>query len=110
MLAINLAWLKSKVRVRSLPQVYFEVDATKLGSGEGPLGAGCTLRFDVITFYFPHSGVHSGSTGLQSNQQLLAGFLLKAAPRLLKPGGEVQVGALCMETVFPDPIILVDKD
>ena len=77
---------------RDAQEVHYGVDATALGSGPGPLGQECTSRFDVILFYFPHTGVTPGESGaaVASNRELVRRFL-EATPRLLAPGGEVQL-------------------
>jgi hypothetical protein len=72
--------------------VHFSVDATQLGTGSGPLGAGCGSRYDVISWYFPHSGAtpNHAPHAVDSNRRLIKGFLA-AAPRLLKPLGTVEL-------------------
>ncbi|KAG1676764.1 hypothetical protein FOA52_005053 [Chlamydomonas sp. UWO 241] len=70
----------------------FSVDAMQLGTGNGPLGADCKTRFDLISWYFPHSGAtpNDAPHAVESNRRLIRAFLA-AAPRLLKRGGTIQV-------------------
>lgn len=85
---------------KGLPSpVIYSVDATTLGSGEGPLGTSCTCRYDVIVFYFPHTGVPNTNLTLNvgSNRELIKGFL-RAAPKLLTKGGQIQ---LAVKTTQP---------
>ena len=69
--------------------VLFDVDATLLGEGPGPLGSECEVKFDVILWYFPHSGLPNSLAG-PSNKLLISRFL-QAAPRLLAVDGDIQV-------------------
>ena len=63
----------------------FNVDATKIDEIYKP------ESFDLIFFTFPHTGVPNDTrTNISSNQTLLRGFL-KAASKLLRSGGEIQV-------------------
>jgi hypothetical protein len=72
--------------------VIYSVDATAIGSGDGPLGTSCTCRYDAIVFYFPHTGVPNSNLtkNVKSNRELIKGFL-SAAPKLLKEGGQIQL-------------------
>ena len=86
----NIKELEAEAKGLPAP-VLFDVDATSLGEGAGPLGSACTVKFDGIIFYFPHNGIpNTDPSNPRSNQDLITKFLEKAA-NLLKPGGQVQV-------------------
>jgi hypothetical protein len=61
----------------------FGVDATALGKSLG--------YFDLVLFYFPHTGVpNDSSVNVASNRELLRGFLA-SVPNVLADGAEVHV-------------------
>jgi hypothetical protein len=66
----------------------YNVDATKIDEGENYYPP---QSFDLIFFTFPHTGIPNNAPGsIPSNQTLLRGFL-RAAAKLLKPNGEIQI-------------------
>jgi hypothetical protein len=76
----NLVFLRGELGTKRL---VFGVDATALNKNLGV--------FDIVFFYFPHTGVTGPQKTTQcSNQALLRGFFA-CVYKVLKPGGEVQV-------------------
>lgn len=63
----------------------FQVDATQIDELYEP------RSFDLVFFTFPHNGIpNNDKKNVKSNQRLLQGFL-RAASKLLKPDGEIQI-------------------
>lgn len=82
----NISFLNANAR----DKCHFGVDATRLDLHAAAVLGGRGL-FDVVMFYFPHSGVaNMDSTSVASNQFLLSGFLA-TVKNVLKLEGTIQV-------------------
>ncbi|KAG1668769.1 hypothetical protein FOA52_006022 [Chlamydomonas sp. UWO 241] len=85
----RIAYLRSKGA-----SVLFSMDATQLGTGSGPLGSGCSTRFDLISFYFPHtSDSQNNAYAVYYNRRRFKDFLA-TAPRLLNPTGTIELAVM----------------
>jgi 25S rRNA (uracil2634-N3)-methyltransferase len=103
----NLETLRSGLGAERL---LFSVDATRLCSTLG--------SFDIVFFYFPHTGVTgSGDAVRISNQALLRGFF-GSVHNVLNPSGEVQVALSTsqfylswdLKSLVPSGMALVGED